>query len=358
MFKKILIGFGIFAMSVLCYLNFGSMIYASEELKYVENAIVNEDYAEAYKIVGSTFNEVDYKKQQIDGMTLTQFNAISAGVKDADVEDKEFQYIEIYEGAEFALYNIDKDLNFSAVNKVVAYRNNVATEMTILASFLYSELDAFAFSVNSKELPYIDRIEFLESKVITQADEENDIEEELEETIILSIELENSSVGFTNTEVELWSEYIVKYNKFDYDYRESGTYDSEEYDLLIEELQQILEDSDFCQRDYSTKIAEVTSFRVKITVLLVSIGLVDTVLILFFIIRSRKNKPVVSYQQARQIDKTKATTTKTIPVKKESDIIEIEDKSTIEKKVDEEIKENISESSTKEDVSEDKTEEK
>ncbi len=308
MLKKVLIGFGILAMSVLAYLNFGSLIYSYEELKYVKQSIVDEDFSQSFKIVGSTFNEEDYEVQKIGdtGMSLVQFSAISAEVKtDEEDEKNKFQYVEVFEGIEFALYNISSDLNFNEVNKVVAIDgDDVKHEMNILADWMYDELNAFAFMINAKEVPYIKSVEFLNYKVIKEADEEAGTELEFEEKEIYSIDLEHNDVSFSAEETEIWKDYIVKYNKFDYNYRKEGKYDNDEYNELITELKEIIEETSFCQKDYSTVIAGITSFKVKVILLLIGIGIVDTVLILFFIIRAKKNTPRVNtYQNAQRLDR-------------------------------------------------------
>ncbi len=272
MVKKILIVISMLMGSVLSYLLFASLLYSYEEIKYVNNLIEDGNYSEAYKLSDAIMNENAVIEDEIDSMTLRAYKTLTATIEETE---EKVQYVRVYEAIDFVLYNIKEEYDMSTVDTIVGYYNNeeVTLAKSALSKWIYEECNMYSVVLEIEKTSYLDKISMFNS------DEEE----------ILSFNIDsNIYLGYDETEKSLWSEYIERYNIMDLEYRETGTYDQEEYDELVIMYNESLENSGFTTKEYSLVISEMTSFQVKIGVLISVILIFNFTFIYIFVIRKSK----------------------------------------------------------------------
>lgn len=337
MIKKILIAMGLVTFSFLAYLYFGFFIYMEEKINFVNDKIANEEYSEAFKAFDTSFYDKDYYKKEIGDMTLVQFDAIGVSVQEKLNEDDEveFTYPVFHESAEFILFNVDSELKLNTTTKVVGYRNGLEIDVNLNYLTLHNEFNIFAFSINSVENSIIDEVVFYTTEVVTEADEETDIEEVTKDVEIYTIDLESKDFSFDETHSLAWEDFLDRYNTFYYNYEKTGVYDNDEYQAFIIERDEILVELDYAT-SITEEMAQLTSLKVKMVVLIVVLALINTIIVVLLFIRAKKKAvPINTFHSAKKLDKKNVIEAK-------------EDKKVVEKEIE------VAEDTTQEDKKEDK----
>lgn len=302
MLKKILIIVGLFMISALAYLFFGTMNLQTEFKNLIIDYVEDGDYEKAYGFHNTIYNEDLAYEETKDGLVVQIYNAISTielPLEESEDDTEVTTYSIFDKTLDISIFHVSGRLNTSDDCVVEITFDGIETpftkelekggyELSVAGNFDFIPVSIFEYEVlyelNLETLPNVTNIKFIDGKEETKVNIEKTFDAYPDSFYAPSQSFLDDYEYYVSGEFE---EFLESQEFTEEEIKEKKT---DEETRLSELLETILDDENFKTNNFEqSHITSRTSYIVKNVVLIVSIIILNGVVVYFALIKKKKS---------------------------------------------------------------------